>query len=315
MQPLRVTVLAGGPDAERGVSLASGRAVAAALSDAGHDVHFADAGPDDLSALDVPCDVVFPAMHGPWGEGGPLQDELEQRGLAYVGSRPEAARRSMDKMDAKAVFDTHGIQTPDARLIDSVGPVEVHHDVVVKPLAGGSSLDVFIRRVDPATGKADVDAAVSYLLARYGTCMVERLVEGIEMTVGVLGTEALPPIWIDASNTTAGWFDYGAKYRPDGAPHRFDMPDFVTPDVIVRLCDVATKAHEKLGCRDLSRADMMVTTTGEIWLLEVNTMPGFTGRSLLPDAARHAGLGFEALCDGLVRRAAARSEQASVLAA
>ncbi|MEM1013134.1 MAG: ATP-grasp domain-containing protein [Planctomycetota bacterium] len=315
METLRITVLAGGPDGERGVSLASGRAVAAALANSGHDVHFADAGPGDLAALDVPCDVVFPAMHGPWGEGGPLQDELEARGLAYVGSRPEPARRAMDKMVAKKVFEEAGLLTPAAVEIDTMEPLSIDRDVVVKPLAGGSSLDVFVRRREQETNLADVDAAVSYLLARYGRCMVEDMVDGIEMTVGILGNEALPPIWIDASNTSAGWFDYGAKYRPDGAPHRFDVPEFVTTDVLVRLCDVAVKAHEKLGCRDLSRADMMVTPAGEIWLLEVNTMPGFTGRSLLPDAARHTGLGFEELCDGLVQRAAARGEQTPVLAA
>jgi D-alanine-D-alanine ligase len=303
--PLTITVLAGGPDEERAISLASGRAVAAALQTAGHRVTLADATPDDLSALDLPADVIFPAMHGQYGEGGPLQDELEARRVAYVGSRPEAARLAMDKFAAKDTFAAAGLSTPEAVLIDRPGPVDVAGDVVIKPLSGGSSQDVFVRRAE-AGGKADIEFATSFLIAKYGQCLVEQYIDGCEMTVGVLGNEALPPIWIDASQTPAGWFDYGAKYRPDGAAHRFDAPDLVTPDALVRLCDAAVAAHEKLGCRDLSRADFIVTRDGTPWLLEVNTMPGFTGRSLLPDAAREAGVSFVDLCDRLVRTAAGR---------
>ena len=309
-QPLRVTVLAGGPDGERDVSLASGRAVASSLRDAGHDVRLEDALPTDLSALDVPCDVVFPAMHGAWGEGGPLQVELEKRGLAYVGSEPDAAAIAMDKVAAKKVWEAAGIPVPRGRLVGSIGPVEVDHDAVIKPIAGGSSLDVFVRHA-PAGGVADVAQPIAYLLAKYGRCMVEELVVGHEMTVGVLLGEALPPIWIDTGTTANGWFDYNAKYRPDGAAHRFELPPGVSQATVRAMTEACVEAGEAIGCRDLYRADVIVRADGTFALLEINTMPGCTGRSLLPDAAREAGIEFAAMCDRLVQAAAARRDKRS----
>jgi D-alanine-D-alanine ligase len=299
---LRVTVLAGGPDAERDVSLASGRAVAAALSDAGQAVHFADAMPDDLAALDVPCDVVFPAMHGAWGEGGPLQGEMESRGLAYVGSGPAAAV-AMDKHACKQRLVAAGLPVPRGELVTGVGVTKAAGSVVIKPVAGGSSVDVFLRDAD-ASGSSDIAEAVHYLVARYGRCLVEDRLVGREVTVGVLGEVALPPVWIDPKGTAAGWFDYAAKYdAKQGAAHRFDLP----PEWIAPLQAAAVAAHQAVGCRDLSRVDAIVAEDGTFKILEINTMPGFTGRSLLPDAAREAGIDFPALCDRLVRVAANRS--------
>ncbi len=300
-RPLTVTVLSGGPDPERDISLTSGRAVAASLAEAGHCVKLCDATPDDLSALDVPCDVVFPAMHGAWGEGGPLQLELEQRGFAYVGSGPEAAAVAMDKAAAKRVLAEAGLPVPQGELATTAGPHRAEHGVVIKPVSGGSSLDVFIR---PDGG--DITEPVNYLVARYGRCIIEELVVGFEMTVGILGDIALPPIWIDTSTVDGGWFDYAAKYQADGARHRFDLPPTVDAELAEQISAASLAAHSALGCRDLSRADLIVRRDGTFALLEVNTMPGFTGRSLLPDAARQAGVCFAELCDRLVQVAASR---------
>jgi D-alanine-D-alanine ligase len=172
---------------------------------------------------------------------------------------------------------------------------------VVKPVSGGSSIDCFLRPAGP-DGQADVAGPIEYLLARYGRCMVEQLVEGLELTVGVLFGRALPTIWIDPTGTGAGWFDYAAKYNTgdDAAAHRFDLPPSLDVGAIEGLC---LAAHEAVGCRHLSRVDLIVGASGQVSLLEINTMPGFTGRSLVPDAARRAGIGFVELCDGLVRRA------------
>ena len=300
-RPLRVTVLAGGPSGERDVSLASGRAIAAALKDAGHAVTFADATPADLSALDAPADVIFPALHGEWGESGELQTILEKRGLAFVGSGSAASRLGMDKDATKRAWRDAALPTPAWQFVRDPADFAFAAPVVVKPLDGGSSLGVTLCHDD-----ATAHDAIRRLVAGHGRCLVEDLVEGCEMTVGVLFDRPLPPIWIDPGD--GRWFDYQSKYAPvGGAAHRFDLPptldaDFGTVEV-QRLC---LAAHRTIGCRDLSRVDLMIDGDGRPWLLEINTMPGFTGRSLLPDAARHAGLSFADLCDALVQNAAKR---------
>lgn len=304
---MHITVLAGGPDTERDVSLTSGRAVAAALKEAGHRVHFADITPSDLSALDVPCDAIFPALHGAWGEGGDLQEELERRGLPFVGSGSAASRLGMDKAAAKQVWQANDLPTPSFRVIDRDGVQHVPGSCVVKAVSGGSSIDCFPRRA-VAEGDVDVSEPVSYLLAKYGRCMVEQMVTGYEVTIGILFEQALPVIWVDSSTTKAGWFDYKAKYASDhtAAAHRFDLPPVLNEASARELQAMCLEAHRVLGCRDLSRLDVMLDESGRPYLLEVNTMPGFTGRSLLPDAARQAGINFVDLCDRLVRHAAER---------
>ena len=298
--PLRVTVLAGGPSNERDVSLTSGRAVAAALKDAGHAVRLADVTPEDLSALDAPADVIFPVLHGEWGESGELQAILEARGLAFVGSGSDASRLGMDKVATKQKWLAAGLPTPAFRLLTSPTLKSVSGPCVVKPVSGGSSIDCFLKRCAPE-GICDVEGSTNFLLAKYGRCMVEQLIDGYELTVGILFDRPLPPIWVDPGD--GQWFDYQSKYSPDGAAHRFDLPPIADVAAIQRLC---LEAHRVVGCRDLSRVDLILDRGGNVWLLEVNTMPGFTGRSLLPDAARQSGLDFTALCDALATNAADR---------
>ena len=304
---MRITVLAGGPSNEREISLTSGRAIAAALKSAGHHVHLADIEPADLSALEVPADVVFPALHGEWGESGELQEVLETHGVAFVGSGSAASRLGMDKVATKRAWQAAGLPTPPFRLVDAPVIRTAPGPCVVKPVAGGSSIDCFVRKTG-AEEPADIEGPVSYLLAKYGRCMVEQLIDGYEMTVGILFDRALPAIWIDAGE--GNWFDYQQKYSPSGAAHRFDLPPVLTPRDAAELQEICLEAHRTVGCRDLSRVDVMIDRAGKPFLLEINTMPGFTGRSLLPDAARQAGLDFPALCDALVRRAAGRGEEA-----
>ena len=305
---MNVTVLAGGPDSERDVSLMSGRAVAAALKEAGHAVHLADVMPDDLSALDTPCDVIFPALHGAWGEGGDLQAELERRGLPFVGSGSAASRLGMDKAETKRAWQAANLPTPAFRVVDRPGLQRVSGSCVVKAVSGGSSIDCFPRKAT-AEGEANIGEPVSYLVAKYGRCMVEQMVVGHEVTVGILFDQPLPLIWVDSAGTDAGWFDYKAKYSSDksAAAHRFDLPPVLDERAASEIQELCLLAHHAVGCRDLSRIDVMIDTAGNPYLLEINTMPGFTGRSLLPDAARQSGLHFNELCDRLVRAAASRS--------
>ena len=293
---MRITVLSGGPGPEREVSLIGGRAVAAALREAGHDVYAADISPTDLAALDRPADVIFPVLHGTFGEDGALQAILEQRGLPFVGSGSAASRLGMDKAEAKRIWKAAGLPTPPWRVIAE--PDSPAAPCVVKSVDGGSSIDVHLCRTADAAA-----AAVETLLAKHGRAMVEQFVEGTEITVGILNDAPLPPIRIDAKG---GWFDYESKYSAGGAEHRFDLN--LPPPVIDAVSGLALKAHCALGCRDLSRVDFIVDREHRPFLLEINTIPGFTPRSLLPDAAAKAGIDFAGLCDRLVRTAAGRNK-------
>ncbi len=294
-RPLRITVLCGGPSSEREVSLKSGRAVAAALRLLGHEVHEADIVPPDLSALDVPADVVFIALHGTFGEDGQIQGLLEKRGIPYCGSGPAASALAMNKVRTKARCIDAGIPTP---RFDIARPSRWRQacsnwtpPVVVKPVAEGSSVDCEIIRDATA-----FIPAVRNLVRKYGQCLIEQYVKGLEITVGVVDDQALPPIWI---RTARGFYDYQAKYIDENTEYLFDIP--LAPAALQRLREWSVSAFKAVGCRDFARVDWMVEEeTGEPYLLEINTIPGFTDHSLLPKAAAQAGIGFAELCQTLV---------------
>ncbi|MCY2927870.1 MAG: D-alanine--D-alanine ligase [Planctomycetota bacterium] len=307
---LHVTVLMGGPSSEREVSLVSGGAVAAALESVGHRVRRADIQPNDASALDAPgIDVVFIALHGEFGEDGKVQALCEARGLAYTGSNPRASELAMDKAAAKQIVRRHGVDTPDWIVIEeyrSPGQAarqvaELSLPVVVKPVTGGSSVDVTIAR------DAGVrDAAIEAALDKYGRVMVEQFIAGGELTVGILGDQALPVIQIVPKRA---FYDFTAKYADDaGTEYLFDFG--VAPGALRAIQASALAVNEALGCRDMGRVDFILDAAGRAWMLEVNTIPGFTGHSLLPMAARRSGVEFPQLVDRLVRMAYSRRVQA-----
>jgi D-alanine-D-alanine ligase len=294
-----VLVLGGGPDAEREVSLESSRCVAEALA-AGHRflAHRAVIGrvtPSELRAL--PGDVIFPVLHGAFGEGGPLQDMLVADGRPFVGCGPSAARLAMDKIATKMIAASLGVPTAPAAILgpaDEACPFPL--PVVVKPVHEGSSVGVRICR-----GPAEWDAARRSALAdmhRPGgrAAMVEpAILGGGELTVGVLDGRALAPILIKPATD---FYDYQAKYHRDDTSYIVDPP---LPDgLAASIREHAVKLARGLGVRHLCRVDFLMDASGAPWMLEVNTMPGFTTHSLLPKAAAHAGLAFTALAEALV---------------
>ena len=295
-KPWRVLVLGGGPDAERPVSLISAAAVATALRRAGHEAIESDIGPEDASPLHVDVDVIFPVLHGPFGEGGPLQHMLEACGRPYVGCGPEAAAAAMDKTVAKAAAEAMGIQTPSAQTLGAVADLRLAAPLVLKPLDSGSSCGVVICLTDD-----EVQAAAGDLIGEHGRVMAETFIRGAELTVGILDGEALPPIQIVPSTS---FYDYQAKYDRDDTQYRFeiDLPE----SVLETMATQALGVHEAMGCRDLSRVDFMVDDQFVPWFLEINTMPGFTDHSLLPMAAAKSGLSMDQLCDRLVQLAKKR---------
>lgn len=299
---LRITILAGGPSDEREISLQSGGAIAEALRARGHTVTVADIRKDELSALDAPADVIFPALHGAFGEDGTLQRVLEQRGMCFVASGSSASAMAMDKVATKQLAARAGIPTPPylvtaeldvTRLQRQLRDAGLHPPVVVKPVDSGSSVGTTIaRELGPAV------AAMQDAVRRFGRVLVERFIAGDELTVGLLDGQALPPIVI---RPRSEFYDYKAKYLADDTEYLFDAG--YPPEVLEQARRLSEAMFDRLDCRHLSRMDWMVDRDERLWFLECNTLPGFTSHSLLPKAAARAGIDFEELCERLVRMA------------
>ena len=298
-KPLRVAVLMGGMSSEREVSLMSGKAIENALRSAGHSVRAVDVSDRELATLNgyVP-DVAFIALHGYFGEDGGVQTVLERKGIPYTGSGVSASKLAMNKVASKEVFIEHGIPTPDycavtkscteeerAACIEGLGL-----PVVLKPVAEGSSVGISIVRE-----MAQLPAALEDSFQYADHLLVERCIDGREITVGVLGQEALPVIEL---RTKRQFYDYQAKYVDDDTEYIVD-PD-LGEECTERVKATALRAHRALACTAFSRVDMMVDKEGKEYVLEINTIPGFTSHSLLPKAAAAAGIDFAGLCNRIL---------------
>nr|WP_266100815.1 D-alanine--D-alanine ligase [Marinobacter nauticus] len=293
----RVAVFMGGDSAEREVSLKSGKAVLAALQSAGIDAVGRDIRGCLLRTVDEPdFDRVFIALHGRGGEDGTLQAILGQAGIPYTGSEVLASALAMDKLRTKYVFEGCGLPTPAFRAMTSVGEAK---DIVtalgsplsVKPAHEGSSIG--IRKVSSAAELAEAYEAAARL---DDLVLVEQWIEGPEFTVSLLQDKALPAIGL---STDHAFYDYEAKYLADDT--RYRIPCGLAPDDELRLQHLALDAFRVLGCRTWGRVDIMQDRAGEFWLLEVNTVPGMTDHSLVPMAAKAAGISFEELVVRILR--------------
>lgn len=287
----RVAVFMGGDSAEREVSLKSGQAVLSALQSAGVDAFGMDIRGCLLRSVDHPrFDRVFIALHGRGGEDGTLQAILEQAGIPYTGSQVLASALAMDKLRTKYVFEGCGLPTPAFRAMKSAAEAEeivaaLGTPLSVKPAHEGSSIG--IRKVRNARELADAYQAAA---AMDDLILVEKWIEGPEFTVSLLQNRALPAIGL---STDHDFYDYDAKYLADDT--RYRIPCGLAPDDELRLQHLALDAFRVLGCRTWGRVDIMQDADGEFWLLEANTVPGMTDHSLVPMAAKAAGISFEEL--------------------
>lgn len=307
---LSVAILAGGPSAEAEVSRNSATQIQRALAQAGHSAVTIELDQQCAAALiAAQPDVVFPALHGPPGEDGTVQGMLEMLELPYVGSDVRGSAVAMDKAIAKSVFQRAGLPVcpdcivhPNQNLDEAASEIErtLGACVAIKPLNQGSAIGV---QLLPNGG--DIAAALAECVV-YGSCLVEPFVLGREMTVGVLqlGGELLVHPLIEIHTPENTWYDYEHRYTAGQSQHV--MPADVSQTLTERLQTVALTAHSSLGLRDLSRADFIVTDNDEIYLLEVNALPGMTPVSLYPEGASAIGYSFERLVDTLVRQAYAR---------
>jgi D-alanine-D-alanine ligase len=302
----RVAVLYGGISAEREVSMSSGAQVVAALREAGYVVQPVEVGADlgaVLTALSDRPDAVFNALHGRFGEDGIIQGVLDWLDLPYTHSGARASALAMDKAASRAVFTAAGLPVAHGRVIDMADFTErdpLPFPYVIKPLNEGSSVGVDILRDGSNRRHAIAEAW------HYGPqALVEEFIPGRELTVGVLGDRALTVTEISASHD---FYDYDSKYAPGGSLHT--LPAAVHGRAFDHAMQLAVAAHRALGCRGATRADFRYDDTkgepGRLVLLEVNTQPGLTPTSLLPEQAAFCGMAFPALCAWMVENATCR---------
>jgi D-alanine-D-alanine ligase len=300
-QPRHIAVLKGGPSAEREVSLRSGAAAAEALREAGYEVTeviVEDAG----FILPPETDLAFLALHGTFGEDGQVQEILEARGIPYTGANAQASRIAFDKEKTKEKFRAHGVPTPEGQLVSRLEQVTLPLPLFVKPNAQGSSVGTH-----PATTREELAAALADALKFDSSALVERFIRGRELTVGVLGDEALPIVEIHPLD---GFYDYANKYTK-GRTEYFCPARL--PDEITRIIQKhALAAHRSLGQPVYSRVDFLLEKDGNPYCLEVNTIPGMTATSLLPKAAAAMGISFPQLCRRIIELSwAARRQERS----
>ncbi|HXL04216.1 MAG TPA: D-alanine--D-alanine ligase [Bacillota bacterium] len=303
----RVALIYGGKSAEREVSLLTGRQVTRALVEKGFSVTALDLDDNLVTSLkEARPDVVFIALHGKYGEDGCLQGLLDILDLPYVGSGVLASALAMNKAISKKLFRLEGLLCPKDILVSRYALKQpglqtiieqitknFTYPLVVKPNKQGSTIGLTVVR-----SLQDLENAVIEASKYDDEVLVEEYISGTEITVGVLGDtepQALPVIEI---RSVTGLYDYEAKYTPGMSEHI--IPAEISKHAYKAAQDAAIKAHRALGCRHISRSDFIVTPEDEVYILEVNTIPGMTQTSLVPDAAKAAGIEFSDLIALLV---------------
>lgn len=294
--PKKIAVLMGGPGSERDVSIATGKGVAKALRSLGSEVSEIDVKGADF-ALPEGTELAFIALHGTFGEDGQVQKILEERGVAYTGEGVAESELAFDKIRSKEAFREHGVATPYWQTITLGQHPTIPIPFVIKAPRQGSTVGVHIIR-----NEREVDAAIADASTYDRELLVEKFIHGRELTIGVLGDQALPIIEIIPKG---GFYDFTNKYpflNPSaggGAEHV--CPAKIPEEQTRAIQELALRAHRALGLQVYSRVDIILPDEGEPSVLETNTIPGMTEASLLPEAAAVAGIGYAELCARIIQ--------------
>ncbi len=291
LKKYKIAVISGGISSERHISLKSGKAVYETLVKGGLDARLIDVHNENYRTFtdSIDFDIAFIALHGKFGEDGQLQAHLGKKGIRYTGSGPRASMIAMDKLESKKSFIASGLRVPEYTVINGMNILE--HSLfavpcVIKPRFEGSSVGLSVVK-----RSEDLSGAFEEALKCGQDIIVESYIPGKEVTVGVLGKEALPVVEIKASK---GVYDYESKYK--AVDTEYIVPAQLDVNVYRNCQTAALTAHKSLGCKGFSRTDIRISGNGVPYLLEVNTIPGLTERSLLPMAAKCSGLDFFQLC-------------------
>lgn len=304
--PQKIAVLMGGPGSEREVSLATGRGVSKALRSLGAEVVEVDVR-DENFELSHDVDLTFLTIHGTFGEDGQLQQILEDRGVAYTGDGIEESRIAFDKILSKERFRENNVTTPYWQVVKSGQRPTIPLPIVVKPPRQGSTVGVVIVK-----NARELDSAVAEAAKYDGELLIEKFVPGRELTVGILGDQALPILEIIPKG---GFYDFTNKYpflNPQaggGAEHV--CPAKIDNDKTKEIQDLALRAYRALGLQVYSRVDVILSENNEPFVLEINTIPGMTEASLLPEAAAAAGISYVDLCTRIIELSRARLERSA----
>jgi len=289
MKYKNIAVLMGGLSAEREISLKSGRAVAAGLRESGHVVTEIDVDHSlDVQLRRAAPDAAFIALHGRFGEDGTVQGLLEMMRIPYTGSGMQASAIAMDKALSRDILSAAGCPVAPGALISPAAtalPAPLDYPVIIKPALEGSSVGITIVR-----DAAALPAALQRAAACSGRILAEAYMPGTEINVAVLDGKVLGAVEIAY---TREFYDYEAKYAPGGSTHH--IPPRLAPDVVQQTCAIAQDAYRIIGCSGAARVDLIVAANQEIIVLELNTVPGMTATSLLPEIAAHAGTAFAQL--------------------
>ena len=292
----RIGVIMGGTSPEREISLKTGTAVFRALKASGYKASRIDADKDIIEKLlKTKIDVAFIALHGGWGENGGIQGVLEIMGILYTGSGVCASAVAMDKILSKEIFFYHGLPTPEFWIYSGkrsgiekfIKTQSVKLPVVVKPATGGSTIGISI-----VSSKKDLKKAVSRALSFDSTILIEKYIEGRDLTVGILKNRPLPIVEMVPKS---GFYDYRSKYKMGKT--KYICPAEIPSRAAEKVQDIAMKAYLALGCKGAPRIDFRLTPDNRPFILEANTIPGMTETSLLPMAASKAGIGFNRLVE------------------
>jgi D-alanine-D-alanine ligase len=304
--PQKIAVLMGGPGSEREVSLATARGVSKALRSLGAEVLDVDVR-DQSFHLPDDVDLAFLTIHGTFGEDGSLQKVLEDRGIPYTGDGVEESRTAFDKIRSKEKFRAHGVTTPLWEVIRPGQRPTIPLPIVVKPPREGSTVGVIIVK-----SERELDLAIAEAAKYDRELLVEEFIAGRELTVGILGDQALPILEIIPKG---GFYDFTNKY-PFLNPQAGGGAEHVCPAKIDKkktkeIQELALRAHRSLGLQVYSRVDVLLPEDGAATVLELNTIPGMTEASLLPEAAAAAGISYVDLCTRIIELSRARSERSA----
>jgi D-alanine-D-alanine ligase len=304
--PQKIAVLMGGPGSEREVSLATARGVSKALRSLGAEVLDVDVRGESFHLPDD-VDLAFLTIHGTFGEDGSLQKVLEDRGIPYTGDGVEESRTAFDKICSKEKFRAHGVTTPLWEVIRPGQRPTLPLPIVVKPPREGSTVGVIIVK-----SERDLDLAIAEAAKYDRELLVEEFIAGRELTVGILGDKALPILEIIPKG---GFYDFTNKY-PFLNPQAGGGAEHVCPAKIDQkktkeIQELALRAHRSLGLQVYSRVDVLLPEDGAATVLELNTIPGMTEASLLPESAAAAGISYVDLCRRIIELSRARSERSA----
>ncbi|MFN3966629.1 MAG: D-alanine--D-alanine ligase [Endomicrobiia bacterium] len=286
----KIGVLYGGISEEREISIKSGNAVISALKSGGYNVVPIDVKQDFLKKIQTlksKIDIAFIALHGPFGEDGTVQSILEMLRIPYTGSGVLASALAMNKIYSKKIFEWHKLRTPGWFTVNSekeLLPEKLKFPLVVKPCDQGSTIGVRI-----VNSLKELKSAIKYSLKYSKNAIVEKYIEGKELTVGILGREALPVVEIIPMGKSK-FYDFEAKYAPGGSKHI--IPARIDSKTTKLLQEMALKAFDALGCKAVGRVDFRLNKNEKPYILEINTIPGMTETSLLPEAAKERGYSF-----------------------